>query len=617
MRKFFLLLGVLVATFASFAQTAPPQIIINQDGDVHPWNHLRVNNGPETFQFAIVTDRTGGLRRGIFPDAVKKLNLLQPEFVMSVGDLISGYTEDTAVIAAEWKEFNGFIGNLQMPFFYVPGNHDYINPVMAAEWKKRYGKDYYHFVYKDVLFLCLNSEEKMRGAGKGFIDEPQLAYIEKALKENPNVKWTLLFLHQPLWDQEDSGKWPEVEKLLEGRKHTVYAGHRHRYVKYERNNSRYFILATTGGGSNLRGPRFGEFDHVVWITMTDDGPIMANLLLDGIWDENVNTEGMHLFTEGILTKHPLEIEAMLVEGNTFSEGKLNLRITNDSDIPMDAEVAVSSNDKLWAMSEAFNKTIEPNSVELVSVPIKASGTLTVADISPLEVKTTMTYRSDKYPELVINQTHAIKPEMWFNISRQKKKIQVDGNLKEWDKLENKVGASAIVVADPFSHKGAEDCSFDFGVRYDDDFVYAAITVTDDQLEAVAGRGITNQEAFAIFLDGRPLKESAGIPSGDIFQDYLLIAVPLPQNKDPQIYRKDWLPEGVAVATQAVSGGYTAEVAIPVSYLNELQGGNWKHFRLNVVVSDSDREGKHQASLFWQPDWRGKEPLVGAGMFRKE
>ncbi|MEZ4777309.1 MAG: metallophosphoesterase [Bacteroidia bacterium] len=616
MKKLLLLLSVL-ATIGAFAQTTPPQIIINQDGDVHPWNHLRVNNGPETFQFAIVTDRTGGLRRGIFPDAVNKLNLLQPEFVMSVGDLISGYTEDTTVIAEEWKEFNGFIGNLQMPFFYVPGNHDYINPVMAAEWKKRYGKDYYHFVYKDVLFLCLNSEEKMRGSGKGYIDEPQLAYIEKALKENPDVRWTLLFLHQPLWDQADNGKWPEVEKLLEGRKHTVYAGHRHRYVKYERNNNRYFILATTGGGSNLRGPRFGEFDHVVWITMTDDGPIMANLLLNGIWDENVNTEDMHLFTEGILAKHPLEIEAMLVEGNTFSEGSLNLRITNDSDIPMDAEVAVSSNEKLWAATAGFTKTIEPNSVELVTIPVKTSGAQAVADFAPMEVKTTMTYHSDKYPELVLNQTLAIKPEMWHNISRQKKKIQVDGNLKDWDKLENTVGDAAIVIADPFSHKGTEDCSFDFGVRYDDEFVYAAIKVTDDQLESVTGGGITSQEAFAIFLDARPLKESAGIPSGDIFKDYLMIAVPLPQNKDPQIYRKDRLPDGVAVATQAVSGGYTAEVAIPVSYLNDLQGGSWKHFRLNVVVSDSDREGKHKTSLFWQPDWRGKDPLLGSGMFRKE
>ncbi len=53
---------------------------------VNPWTDLDLNNRPENFQFAIVTDRTGGHRPGVFPSACRKLNLLQPEFVMSVGD---------------------------------------------------------------------------------------------------------------------------------------------------------------------------------------------------------------------------------------------------------------------------------------------------------------------------------------------------------------------------------------------------------------------------------------------------------------------------------------------------------------------------------------------------
>ena len=44
------------------------------------------------------------------------------------------------------------------------------------------------------------------------------------------------------------------------------------------------------GVSKLRGPEFGEFDHVVWVTMTVDGPLIANLLLEGIWHEDVVTE---------------------------------------------------------------------------------------------------------------------------------------------------------------------------------------------------------------------------------------------------------------------------------------------------------------------------------------
>jgi len=32
----------------------------------------------------------------------------------------------------------------------------------------------------------------------------------------------------------------------------------------------------------LRGPEFGEFDHVMMVTMTQDGPSISNVLLDGI-----------------------------------------------------------------------------------------------------------------------------------------------------------------------------------------------------------------------------------------------------------------------------------------------------------------------------------------------
>lgn len=75
--------------------------------DKKPWTHLNFKNDPENFQFAIVTDNTGGMRPGVFESAVLKLNLMQPEFVMSVGDLIEGYTKEQEQINKEWLEFNG------------------------------------------------------------------------------------------------------------------------------------------------------------------------------------------------------------------------------------------------------------------------------------------------------------------------------------------------------------------------------------------------------------------------------------------------------------------------------------------------------------------------------
>ena len=45
------------------------------------------NDNADKLQFAIVSDLWGGNRPGVFDDAVDKLNLLQPQFVISVGDL--------------------------------------------------------------------------------------------------------------------------------------------------------------------------------------------------------------------------------------------------------------------------------------------------------------------------------------------------------------------------------------------------------------------------------------------------------------------------------------------------------------------------------------------------
>ena len=96
----------------------------------NPWTERGFNNDPHNFQFAVISDNTGGMRPGIVEIAVDKLNLMQPEFVMSVGDLIEGYTEDLDRLVFEWDEFDAKIEPLDMRFFYVPGNHDMTNDVI-------------------------------------------------------------------------------------------------------------------------------------------------------------------------------------------------------------------------------------------------------------------------------------------------------------------------------------------------------------------------------------------------------------------------------------------------------------------------------------------------------
>ena len=263
-----------------------PGLKIQTSGQRNPWTHLNLYNNPDNFQFAIVADRTGGNRPGVFADAVEKLNLLRPEFVMSIGDLIEGHTENDAELNHQWDEFDALVDKLQMPFFYVPGNHDISNEVMAKKWQKRLGQTYYHFNYRNVLFLCLNTEDTC----KGCIGDQQIEYFQKVLKTNRNARWTLVFMHQPIWRKgETLENWEKFESLLADRPYTVFAGHTHRYNKSVRKGGRYYVLAITGGGGGEDGQPLGlaecQFDHIVWVTMTDNGPVLANLLLEGILDD--------------------------------------------------------------------------------------------------------------------------------------------------------------------------------------------------------------------------------------------------------------------------------------------------------------------------------------------
>lgn len=278
-------------------------------------------NNPDNFQFVIVGDRTGGHRPGIFRQAMAQINWLQPEFVMCVGDLIEGYTEDRAKLLAQWDELDGMLNALEMPFFYTVGNHDITNPVMAEIWQQRLGRDYYHFVYKNVLFLSLNTEdppetlsqsnidralalEKMMAQdpegtqqrilarrkdgppptlpGSISISDKQVAYVEKVLAENAEVRWTLVFMHKPAW-HSNNAQFERIEEMLQDRNYSVIAGHEHYYSYTRRHYRDYIDMGTTGGVWLSAGP--GSQDHIAWVTMTEEGPVFANIKLDGLSDK--------------------------------------------------------------------------------------------------------------------------------------------------------------------------------------------------------------------------------------------------------------------------------------------------------------------------------------------
>lgn len=259
-----------------------------------PATHLHFNDDTSKLQFAIISDLWGGYRSGVFEDAVEKLELMQPQFVMSVGDLIDGKIYDSVLLDSQWNAFNVRVNSLSMPFFYVPGNHDISNPWMEMEWKRRLGRPYYYFIHNNVLFLCINTQD----GGSSGISEEQIAYFKQAIKDNPGVKWTFVFMHRPVWHSEDANQegYEDIEAALSGKHYTLFSGHTHTYLKLIKHGNNHYTLGSTGGASDLSGEEFGKFDHITWVTLNNGGPPeIINIKLDGmvrddIVNENPNDE---------------------------------------------------------------------------------------------------------------------------------------------------------------------------------------------------------------------------------------------------------------------------------------------------------------------------------------
>jgi hypothetical protein len=309
----FLLLAACQRQTPVFTHGLPP-------GGAVPWLSETFDQAGGKFTFGIVTDLNGGEREGIFEIAVEQLNLLRPELIVTVGDLVEGVSSNADSISAEYDDFDQRARKAKAPLFHVGGNHDLTDPVMRQVWKDRYGAHYYYFIYKNVLFLILDTEDhtdkrraeihearqaaikvmdgpepekaremeyfKMPERGTGTIGEEQVAYFQKVIADHPEVYWTVLFMHKPAWKKAGAGSLEPLEQSLASRPYTVFNGHLHSYSHTLKDDKDYIILGTTGGHQGADDPN--SFDHVTLVTMTPEGPSIANLRLDGILDKTAH-----------------------------------------------------------------------------------------------------------------------------------------------------------------------------------------------------------------------------------------------------------------------------------------------------------------------------------------
>ena len=595
-----------------------------------PWTSLTPDDARQDFDFLVVTDRTGEHRAGVFASAMPKVNLLRPAFVMSVGDLIEGYTDDRARLEGEWDEFDGFIEQLNMPFFYVPGNHDLSNETMAEVWRERFGASYYHFLYKDVLFIALNSELFSMVSKPGTslpgpdAQQDQMAWLQTVLQDHPDVRWTLVFVHQPFWDSPRvHPDWTKVEGWLADRPHTVFAGHLHEYTHHTRQGRDYITLATTGGGSPMRGLLYGEFDHVALVSMRKDGPVIANLLLDGIHGPRMRDIELRGLVRGL--EKSVRAEPSRFGELVFTSGELRFQIHNDADTPLQLSGSLTPSVNLAPSRPSIELLVEPNSVSTVRVPLTAAEPTPFEALAAAKATWHLSTRSADGSPVTIELESALIPERVFDCPAPEQEIVLDGSIADWDELALAAAPPALIEHEE-NVRNDRDASFRFDVRCDDATLYLAVAVEDDSIVASPSKIAREQDGVNLMIDARPdPKRSAGgqgffaaLADGTMSQLAIIGAGPEPSPAPDPVFSVFLPPvaHGIETASQRTTTGYTVEFALPIAVLEDMTDHPFEAFRVDLSVYDFDDGEPGHATLWWRPSRFSPHATPGSGTFAR-
>lgn len=214
----------------------------------------------EPFVFAVVGDTRPERDLKIpktFLTIIDHFNIIEPQVIFHVGDIIYGKTSKPDRMEKEYQDFFHVVSKLRPPLYIIPGNHDIWNEHSAYFFAKTFGYLYRSFRFGKNYFLLLNSEipgQKQRIAGR------QLEWLKNELRQaSEKEDHIFIFIHRPLFPVngqkgQSMDRFPEerddLHKLFQ--KYQVLAvisGHEHIYHYMEKDGIKY--ITSGGGGKRL------------------------------------------------------------------------------------------------------------------------------------------------------------------------------------------------------------------------------------------------------------------------------------------------------------------------------------------------------------------------------
>jgi Icc protein len=196
-------------------------------------NFVQISDTHIGFNKAANPDTLGTLR-----EAIGKIKALpvKPAFVIHTGD-ISQLSRDS-----EFDTADQALGDLGLPIFHVPGEHDTLDDGNGKAYLARYGKGtkgtgWYSFDHSGVHFIALVNVVNLRPSGAGFLGEDQVRWIGDDVAHLSSSTPIVVMAHMPLWDVSTAWGWgtsdaePALAHLRRFGSVTVLNGHIHQVLQ--------------------------------------------------------------------------------------------------------------------------------------------------------------------------------------------------------------------------------------------------------------------------------------------------------------------------------------------------------------------------------------------------